>query len=157
MDLNSVSEFLDLVKNPSKYDKALKTLRDEQERLNAAIETVGKASELDKLIKNTQALEHTLNSSYNAKENELFTKVTSELNKLKAKQEQAKQQLDKAQVALNKAEEESKITREHAASNQEISASLAAREQQILVRENNLNKAIADYNEKAVKLKAALG
>ena len=51
MNFESISTFLDLVQNPAKYQAALQALKDEQERLNAVIETVGKASELDSLRK----------------------------------------------------------------------------------------------------------
>ena len=51
MDFQSIVTFLDLVQNPDKFAKALQQLQDEQARLNAVIETVGKASELDSLRK----------------------------------------------------------------------------------------------------------
>ena len=51
MNIQDISDFLDLVKNPDKYEKALQDLKDEQERFAAVIETVGKASELDNLRK----------------------------------------------------------------------------------------------------------
>lgn len=54
MNLQHVADFLDLVSNPEKYQVALKNLQEEQARLNAAIETVGKASELDKLRKTVE-------------------------------------------------------------------------------------------------------
>ena len=51
MNIQSISEFLDIVKNPDKYAKFLEEIKAEQDRLNAVIETVGKASELDQLRK----------------------------------------------------------------------------------------------------------
>ena len=54
MNFESISTFLDLVQNPAKYQAALQALKDEQERLNAVIETVGKASELDSLRKKVE-------------------------------------------------------------------------------------------------------
>jgi len=157
MDLNSVSEFLELVKNPSKYDKALKTLRDEQERLNAAIETVGKASDLDKLIKSNQALEHNIKSTYQSKEVELVGKVNTELAKAKTKQDQAKALNDKAQAALNAAEVETQHNRAIASINADLEAALRSKQQELDAREKSLDVKLAEYNEKYNKLKAALG
>lgn len=48
MNIQDVAEFLDLVKNPDKYTALLKSLVDEQERLNAVAETVVKVSAFDK-------------------------------------------------------------------------------------------------------------
>ena len=54
MNIQDIADFLDLVKNPVKYEERLQALKDEQGRLNAVIETVGKASELDKLRKEVE-------------------------------------------------------------------------------------------------------
>lgn len=51
MNIQDIADFIDLVKNPVKYEKALQNIKEEQQRLNAVIETVGKASELDSLRK----------------------------------------------------------------------------------------------------------
>lgn len=49
MNIQDVAEFIDLVKNPDKYDKLLKDLVDEQERLIAVIKTVGDVSEIESI------------------------------------------------------------------------------------------------------------
>ena len=49
MNIQDVAEFIDLVKNPDKYDKLLKDLVDEQERLTAVIKTVGDVSEIESI------------------------------------------------------------------------------------------------------------
>ena len=54
MNIQDISDFIDLVKNPAKYERVLQNIKDEQERLNAVIATVGKASELDKLRKEVE-------------------------------------------------------------------------------------------------------
>ena len=54
MNIQDIVDFIDLVKNPEKYERILKNLVDERARLDAAIATVGKASELDKLRKRTR-------------------------------------------------------------------------------------------------------
>ncbi len=49
MNIQDVAEFIDLVKNPDKYDKLLKDLVDEQERLKAVIKTVGDVAEIESI------------------------------------------------------------------------------------------------------------
>ena len=49
MNIQDVAEFIDLVKNPDKYDKLLKDLVDEQERLTAVIKTVGDVTEIESI------------------------------------------------------------------------------------------------------------
>lgn len=49
MNIQDVAEFIDLVKNPDKYDKLLKDLVDEQERLIAVIKTVGDVAEIESI------------------------------------------------------------------------------------------------------------
>ena len=49
MNIQDVAEFIDLIKNPDKYDKLLKDLVDEQERLIAVIKTVGDVSEIESI------------------------------------------------------------------------------------------------------------
>lgn len=49
MNFQDISDFISLVKDPALFEKKLGELKKEQEKLNAVIETVGKASELDKL------------------------------------------------------------------------------------------------------------
>ena len=49
MNIQDIADFIDLIKNPDKYDKLLKDLVDEQERLKAVIETVGKVEEIESI------------------------------------------------------------------------------------------------------------
>ena len=43
MNIQDIVDFIDLVKNPEKYERILQNLVDERARLDAAIATVGKA------------------------------------------------------------------------------------------------------------------
>ena len=49
MNIQDVADFIDLIKNPDKYDKLLKDLVDEQERLTAVIKTVGDVAEIESI------------------------------------------------------------------------------------------------------------
>ena len=49
MNIQDIADFIDLVKNPDKYDKLLKDLVDEQDRLKAVIKTVGDVTEIESI------------------------------------------------------------------------------------------------------------
>lgn len=49
MNIQDIADFIDLIKNPDKYDKLLKDLVDEQERLTAVIKTVGDVAEIESI------------------------------------------------------------------------------------------------------------
>ena len=49
MNIQDIADFIDLVKNPDKYDKLLKDLVDEQDRLKAVIKTVGDVAEIESI------------------------------------------------------------------------------------------------------------
>ena len=49
MNIQDIADFIDLIKNPDKYDKLLKNLVDEQERLTAVIKTVGDVAEIESI------------------------------------------------------------------------------------------------------------
>ena len=49
MNIQDIADFIDLIKNPEKYDKLLKDLVDEQERLTAVIKTVGDVAEIESI------------------------------------------------------------------------------------------------------------
>jgi cell fate regulator YaaT (PSP1 superfamily) len=51
MNFQDLTEFMDLVKNPTKYDKYLNELKDARDQLTTAAELVGKASDIEKLQK----------------------------------------------------------------------------------------------------------
>ena len=49
MNIQDIADFIDLVKNPDKYDKLLKDLVDEKDRLKAVIKTVGDVAEIESI------------------------------------------------------------------------------------------------------------
>ena len=49
MNIQDIADFIDLIKNPDKYDKLLKDLVDEQERLTVVIKTVGDVTEIESI------------------------------------------------------------------------------------------------------------
>lgn len=157
MNFNDISEFLDLVKNPAKYEKALKDLKDEQDRLTAVIETVGKASELDKLRKQVELKADKLEKE--------FAKKQEELQKSAASQEQ--QVADKKlelESAISKAKRISDEAESRIAASESVSQDYKRREKSIRQQEEFLAQESArvaemakEYEDKLAKLRAVMG
>ena len=82
MNLQHIADFIDLVKNPVEFEKKLKILKDEQDRLNTAIETIGKATELDSLRKAVERQKVKLEQEYQMKNKEVEDNLKLALNNI---------------------------------------------------------------------------
>lgn len=156
MNIQDIADFIDLVKNPVKYEKVLQNIKDEQARLNAVIETVGKASELDKLRKEVEDKATKIKDEYEKKVEELdksyskkIKKVDSLTSDLELKIAQANSELEAAVVKQRSAEE--------------LSNSFAGRDKSLREQENHvatlreeLKMAVSEYNEKIAKLRSVM-
>lgn len=156
MNLQHIADFLDLVSDPAKYQAVLKRLQEEQARLNAAIETVGKASELDKLRKSVE-------KKAADDEQEFINKVGSAEKRLEKQFEAAAS----AQVSADKTREEAeKMLAEAQRTNNEAVAlknsfegrdkALRTAEEQLKQRQTKLDSMIEEYNEKLAKLRSVM-
>jgi len=85
MNIQDVAEFLDLVKNPEKYESMLARLVEEQERLKAVIETVGLVSEIEQIHADMLKAEQVALASFSKKEADQEAKRVSDSAKYDAK------------------------------------------------------------------------
>lgn len=85
MNIQDVAEFLDLVKNPEKYESMLARLVEEQERLKAVIETVGLVSEIEQIHTDMLKAEQAALASFSKKEADQEAKRVSDAAKYDAK------------------------------------------------------------------------
>lgn len=156
MNLQNVADFLDLVTNPEKYQAVLVRLQEEQARLNAAIETVGKASELDKLRKDVEK---------KAAKNELEF-----VDKVKAAEQRLEQKFDiaaSAQASADKTKEEAdKMLAEAQRVANEANTlknsfegrdkALRQAEEMLARRQAKLDGLVEEYNAKIAKLRSVM-
>jgi len=156
MNIQDIADFIDLVKNPAKYEQVLKNLAEEKERLNAVVETVGKASELDKLRKAVEAKAATL-------ESEFATKTTEQDKSYQIRVKKAENLQERLEVALEKAAKATQEAEEKMVTAQTLAASFATRdkaitnaEAEITAKQTELTALIAEYNEKIAKLKSVM-
>ena len=156
MNLQHIADFLDLVNDPAKYEAVLKRLQEEQARLNAAIETVGKASELDKLRKSVEKKA--------ADDEEKFIEKVGSAEKRLAKQfeiaasaqatadtarEEAEKMLADAQRIRNEA-----VDMKNSFDGRD--KALRTAEEQLKQRQAKLDSMIEEYNEKLAKLRSVM-
>lgn len=156
MNIQDIADFIDLVKNPEKYERILKNLVDERARLDAAIATVGKASELDKLRKELEKDREEFKQKVAESDRLRQEEVAAEIATIVAKKEDAAKLHDKATALLQEAE--AKILQAET-----ISQSFASREKDIRKQEealieekNKLGEMVLEYNEKLNKLRSVM-
>ncbi len=135
MNIQDVAEFLDLVKNPDKYTALLKSLVDEQERLNAVAETVVKVSAFDKEKK-----------KFESEKNKIEKQLQASLEELeKTKQEDAAKVASLLQVNQT-------IKEENEVLNKQLKDKLA----ELDMKEVEYNKRISELSRKEINLEAAI-
>ena len=157
MNIQDISDFLDLVKNPDKYAAALQTLKEEQERLNEVIATVGKASELDKLRKAVDKQKQSLEADF---QNRVVTFEQQCVVTQKSLEKQ-KQDVAEQKDAAIKAEQEAVATKTRA---EALASSFAGREkvlrkaeEDVAQRAKEVSAMQVEYNEKLAKLRSVMG
>jgi len=135
MNIQDVAEFLDFVKNPDKYTALLKSLVDEQERLNAVAETVVKVSAFDKEKK-----------KFESEKNKIEKQLQASLEELeKTKQEDAAKVASLLQVNQT-------IKEENEVLNKQLKDKLA----ELDMKEVEYNKRISELSRKEINLEAAI-
>ena len=156
MNIQDVADFIDLVKNPSKYEALLQRLQDEQGRLAASIATVGKASELDKLRKEVEKQATFLEETYKERNEKLTKQVENEIKIFKAKQENLQATQERAEKASQEAQAATRAAKELAESFSGRDKKLSAAEKEVAALRLELSTSLAEYNEKIAKLKAVM-
>jgi len=157
MNLQDIADFIDLVKNPAKYETVLKRFQDEQGRLNAAIETVGKASELDKLRKSVEKEAEKNEAAYVEKVKAAEARLEAQFVIAAAAQTTADEANETARALLSEAQ----VTKEDAlklqASFEGRDKSLSKSEESLKQRQAKAESLIVEYNEKLAKLRSVMG
>lgn len=156
MNLQDIANFIDLVNNPAKYNQVLQNLQDEQGRLNAAIETVGKASELDKLRKQVEKERADLEATLQKKIKEAEVRLNSKLQ-IAAEAQKSADELQATSKALLTEAQQKEIKAK------ELADSFAGRDkelknQEAFVKDQRAELAglITEYNDKVSKLRAVM-
>ena len=135
MNIQDVADFISLVKDPSKFERHIKQLVDEQDRLKAVIETVGKVEEIESIKAQIQLTEQ------------------KELQKQQALLAKYEQERTKEAVSAAILQEETRLTREKY---QTLLQELQATEKEIKALNIQAKKRDKDLENKQTELKETL-
>lgn len=156
MNIQDIADFIDLVKNPAKYEKVLLNIKEEQERLNAVIETVGKAGELDKLRKQVEAEKEVLLADFERSKSEQDKRVEQEVAILSKKKMEYTDAVTKATELSSTAQAKLQEAEKLVASQAAREKALKQGEDGLRVRQEQLDALISEYNEKVSKLRSVM-
>lgn len=157
MNWQDISDFIELVKNPKKAEDLLAQFKSQKEQLDAAIETVGKASEISKLqakaaktLETAQSKAEQIEADAVAAAAKQQEAVNAEAEKVRANQEKVNKDAQEALTRLEQAKE--------------IEASFSRREKDLRAKEeaaskeaDRLAQLISEYEAKVLKLRSAMG
>lgn len=156
MNIQDIADFLDLVKNPAKYERVLSNIKAEQDRLNAVIETVGKASELDKLRKEVETKADTLNNDYAKKIEDLEKSYVRKTKKAESLASDLEQKLAQAAKELEVAVNKQRAAEDLANSFTGRDKKLKEQEELVANLREELKASVSEYNEKLSKLRSVM-
>jgi len=157
MNLQDIANFIDLVNNPAKYAQVLKNLQDEQGRLNAAIETVGKASELDTLRKQVEKEREENKVTLETKVKDAEMRLELKLKVAADAQKAADEAQAVAKQLMVEAQQKEKQAKDLAASFDGRDKTLRQQEDFVKKQREELQALVTEYNDKVAKLRAVMG
>mgnify|MGYP003592631091 FL=1 len=156
MNLQHIADFIDLVKNPVEFEKKLKILKDEQDRLNTAIETIGKATELDSLRKAVERQKVKLEQEYQMKNKEVEDNLKLALNNIEKAnldvKEEWKKVNEKVRISEQKLEQATRLQETFQGRDKE----LRKLEAEAAKKQSMLDTQIAEYAIKIEKLRSVM-
>lgn len=157
MNLQDISDFLDLIKNPAKYEKYLTELKDAKDQLQAAAELVGKANDIEKLqakaaklVENAEAKAAKIEAEATAaaaKRQEAYDTLFAELTQKEAAFTKVKQESD------NQFAQAQELVKDY----NEQSRKLRADQKAYDVAAADLAKKTEEVEDKLAKLRALMG
>ena len=156
MNIQDIADFLDLVKNPAKYERVLSNIKAEQDRLNAVIETVGKASELDKLRKEVELKSNTLTIEHNKKIEDLEKSYVRKTKKAESLASDLEQKLAQAAKELEVVVNKQRAAEDLANSFTGRDKKLKEQEELVANLREELKASVSEYNEKLSKLRSVM-
>lgn len=157
MNLQDIADFIDLVKNTAKYERVLNNIKEEQDRLNAVIATVGKASELEKLRKEVEKERVDLVAQFEKDTAERDAYVTKEVALLADKKRVLDEALGNVAKATSEASDRIATANNLMTSVTEREQALKKGEATLTQRQKQLDALISEYNEKITKLRSVMG
>lgn len=156
MDYRAIADFIDLVKNPTKYEKALAALIERDETIRATVAGIGELNKVKQLHDEAESLVE------KAKEQAL--KIVEEANKVAdARKELSSKALAESNERLAKIKEQEQRYKESAILTENTTNDLLRKEKELAKLERNLSDRLSsvtkrevEVSEKQEKLRKAL-
>lgn len=156
MNIQDIADFLDLVKDPAKYERILKNLQDEQARLNAVIATVGKASELDSLRKKVEKERSSVEKDFQTKVQALEEEVERKFKVAADAQASADKLLEQANALLQEAQAKETSAVALVKSIDGRDKELRKQEEVVQSQQKHYEALITEYEEKVAKIRSVI-
>ena len=156
MNKISADLFLELVADPTKYRTYLEKLEAEQQRLNAVIETVGKASELEALRKDVEKQREKLESVYTTKLDKLDTEYKAKLAAVEKLQTKVEADALVASKVMQEANQQSVASEALAKTFADRERALRKQEALVESMKAELGASVTEYNDKLAKLRSVM-
>ena len=156
MNLQHVADFIALVKDPAEFEKKLKMLQEEQDRLNMAIETIGKASKLDALRKTVEKRQVELEQEFEYKNKLIEDQLKMQLDNIEKANAILKEERQKVQEQLHLAEQKLEEAKKIQESFQGREKELRKLEEEAVRKQAKLDSQVAEYTIKLDKLKSVM-
>ena len=157
MNFQDISDFLDLVKNPAKADEVLSNILNHKAQLDAAIATVGKVQDIERLQRKAVKLVE----NAEAKAAEIVETAEAAMTKQRSAIEAKIEELQMREQTVNNFNQEAHTRMESAkaieATFNQREKSLQAQEQQAAADSQRLANLMREYEEKSAKLRSAMG
>ena len=156
MNLQHVADFIALVKDPAEFEKKLKMLQEEQDRLNMAIETIGKASKLDALRKTVEKRQVELEQEFEYKNKLIEDQLKMQLDNIEKANAILKEERQKVQEQLHLAEQKLEEAKKIQESFQGREKELRKLEEEAVRKQAKLDSQVTEYTIKLDKLKSVM-
>lgn len=157
MNIQDIADFLDLVKNPAKYEALLKNITDRQAKLTETIENVAKATELDKLLKQNESRKVELESEYKALVEKQEKAHADLVAAAQTRKEEAQKLLEQVKQDVVNASQMKKEAEDNLRAAKQKSAEIAKQQQEVDEQGKKLQVLIEDYETKLTKFKQIVG
>lgn len=152
----SVEQFFNIIADPTTYQNYLTTIREEQARLDALIETVGKASEIEKMRKEAKEFLDKAQAAVAEAETKSDALINRTKSSIEGRQAELSAKIDE-QGALVK--EQKEVLAETRKKNSEAKSKLVEAEKTLAdanAAKSKYEALAAEYEEKVAKLRSVM-
>jgi hypothetical protein len=156
MNIQDIADFIDLVKNPAKYEAAITRIQEQTNSMLAAVELVGKANDLDALRKKVEKQAAKLEADFSQRVVDLEASYKTRAALIQEQQVRAEAVAVDASKSLQAATEKEQQTIALQNSFAGRENALKKKELDIAAESDRLSALMTEYEEKVAKLRSVM-